>query len=166
MGTFVTEHAKVVVMVLGPIRNTEEYSEFVRNYIGDSLSMDTLEAFKDEISKDSIIESKPGTVLGCFLVETLKIAGVTYAPKLVKRGNGEVWFNFATETVTYSKGDEGEDWDELQWGALNPWVIIGRALEALGIMEYIPAFTGAEAQDYKQIDSDVEPEQSIGYKTE
>lgn len=165
MGTFVTEHVKVVAMVLGPIRNKEEYSEFVRNYLNGSLSQNVFEDFVWEL-QDTSLTAKPGTVLGSFLVETLKISGITYAPKLVKRGNGEVWFNFATETVTYSKGDEGEDWDELQWGALNPWVIIGRALEALGIMEYIPAFTGAEAQDYKQIDSDVEPEQSIGYKTE
>lgn len=152
-------------MVLGPIRNKEEYSEFVRNYLNGSLSQNVFEDFVWEL-QDMSLTAKPGTVLGSFLVETLKISGVTYAPKLVKRGNGEVWFNFATETITYSKGDEGEDWDELQWGVLNPWVIIGRALEALGIMEYIPAFTGAEAQDYKQIDSDVEPEQSIGYKTE
>jgi len=153
-------------MVLGPIRNKEEYSEFVRNFIGDSMSREVLEAFQDEIAKDSITESKPGTVIGSFISNVMKVSGVTYAPKLVKRGNGEVWFNFATGTITYSKGDEGSDWDELQWGVLHPWVIIGRVFEALGLMEYVSVFTGAEAQDYKQIDSDVEPEQTIGYKTE
>ena len=99
-------------MVLSPIRNKEEYSEFVRNYLNGSLSQNAFEDFVWEL-QDTSLTAKPGTVLGSFLVETLKISGVTYAPKLVKRGNGEVWFNFATETVTYSKGDEGEDWDEL-----------------------------------------------------
>lgn len=165
MGTFVAEHVKVVVMVLGPIRNKEEYSEFVRNYLNGSLSQNVFEDFVWEL-QDTPLTAKPGTVLGSFLVETLKISGVTYAPKLVKRGNGEVWFNFATETITYSKGNEGEARNALCWGVNYPWIVIGRALEALGIMEYIPAFTGAEAQDYKQIDSDVEPEQTIGYKTE
>lgn len=153
-------------MGLRPIRNKEEYLEFVRNYVGNSLSRDTLESFRDEIGKDSVTESKPGTVIGEFLLNTLKVKGVTYAPRMIKRGAAEVWFNFATGVVSYSDAEGFEDWDELNWGELHPWVVIGRILEALGVMEYNPVFTGAEAQDYSQTDSDVEPERTIGYKTE
>lgn len=136
------------------VKDPDRYADFVKNYC-----LPYAEEFAEEIREndpDSNISLFRDLLENCFGTLDL-FFGYNYV------SNGSVVVEFLGKRVSVSGPKDsfcvsyGDVKDNL--------VLLGRVLEALGLLDVSLEFTGAEAQDVRQSDPDVEEDVEISFKS-
>lgn len=147
--------------MLKKVRSVDDYISYIRNFIGFSLQ-EVVDELVWELARPAV-ESKPASVLGRFIYRTFREVGpLLYSPKILSKGDAIVYINVREGKITLKDADVSET-IELYDALEKPIYLIGRVLELFNFIEYSEQYTGAEAQDYSQEDSDIEEDKSIGF---